>query len=116
MSEAARRWGVSRTPARKDPAGSTRYAIRVKGRINPVRIYDPLAEAGQQIPDQSTRAAIYAEGLARWRARDFAGAAYHFERIAAADRPFALFAARAIELDVHPPAADWEPITTLEGK
>ncbi|HLN11478.1 MAG TPA: adenylate/guanylate cyclase domain-containing protein [Xanthobacteraceae bacterium] len=91
-------------------------AIRVKGRINPVRIYEPLAEAGQQIPEQSARVAIYAEALARWRARDFAGAAHQFKRIAAIDRPSALFAARASELAIHPPAAGWEPITTLEGK
>ena len=91
-------------------------AIRVKGRLHPVRIYDPLAETGQETPEQSAHAAIYAEGLARWRARDFGAAAERFARIAAVDPPAALFAARAKKLVVHAPGEDWEPICTLEGK
>lgn len=91
-------------------------AIRVKGRIQPVKIFEPLAESGHAMPDQSARAAIYAEGLARWRARDFSGAAKCFERIADADPPSARFLARAKEFSSHPPDADWEPVCTLEGK
>ena len=91
-------------------------AIRVKGRHHPVRIYDLLAESGQQTPEQSAHATIYAEGLARWRARDFASAVECFARIAAVDPPSALFEARARTLAMHPPGPDWEPICTLEGK
>jgi class 3 adenylate cyclase len=91
-------------------------AIRVKGRIQPVKIFEPLAESGHAIPDQSARAAIYAEGLARWRARDFSGAAECFERIAASDPPSARFLARAKEFASHPPDSDWQPVCTLEGK
>jgi adenylate cyclase len=90
--------------------------IRVKGRQRPVRIYDLLAESGQQTPEQSARVTIYAEGLALWRARDFAGAMECFARIAAVDPPSALFVARARELATHPPGPDWEPICSLEGK
>src|SRR5208283_4161796 len=52
--------------------------IRVKGRNEPVRIYEPLGEAGQQSPDQLACAACYSEGLALWRERNFAGAAQAF--------------------------------------
>ena len=90
--------------------------IRVQGRDYPVRIFDLLAEAGQQTPEQAAHAEIYGEGLARWRARDFAGAMACFERIAAVDPPAAPIAARAREFAAHPPAADWQPIFTLEGK
>ena len=81
-----------------------------------VRRVEPLAESGHAIPDQSARAAIYAEGLARWRARDFSGAAECFERIAASDPPSARFLGRAKEFASHPPDPDWQPVCTLEAK
>jgi class 3 adenylate cyclase len=91
-------------------------AIRVKGRVHPVKIYEPLAESGSQTPDQSRVAKIYADGLARWRKRDFQGAAACFEQIAGDDPPAALFLKRAKELALHPPGEDWEAVCTLEGK
>jgi class 3 adenylate cyclase len=91
-------------------------AIRVMGRAQPVTIHELLAESGGQTAGQSARAAIYAEGLACWRARDFDGAVERFGRIAAEDPPAALFLKRAKELAIHPPGPDWEPIFTLEGK
>jgi class 3 adenylate cyclase/CHASE2 domain-containing sensor protein len=91
-------------------------AIRVKGRAQPVKIYEPLAEDGQHSPEQAAHAAAYAQGLARWRARDFAGAAQCFAPGAGADPPSALFLQRAKILAEHPPGPDWEPVNTLEGK
>ena len=91
-------------------------AIRVKGRNKPVRIYEPLGEAGQQSPEQLARAASYSQGLARWRERDFAGAAQCFARYATADSPSALFLARANKLSLSPPGEDWEPVQTLDEK
>jgi class 3 adenylate cyclase/CHASE2 domain-containing sensor protein len=91
-------------------------AIRVQGRAHPVKIYEPLAERGQETPGQTRIASIYAEGLARWRARDFAGAASCFEQIVNDDPPAALFLARAKEFARHPPGENWEAVNTLEGK
>ena len=91
-------------------------AIRVKGRTRPVKIYDPLAECGRESPEQAARAAIYAEGLACWRARDFAGAMRCFARTAGADPPAARFLLRAQQFTAHPPGSDWVPVFTLEGK
>jgi class 3 adenylate cyclase/CHASE2 domain-containing sensor protein len=91
-------------------------AIRVKGRVQPVGIYEPLAEAGQESSEQSARAEAYSQGLARWRARDFAGAVQSFTRVADVDPPSALFMQRAKKLALSPPGGDWEPINTLEGK
>ena len=53
-------------------------AIRVMGRAQPVTIHELLAESGRQTAGQSARAAIYAEGLACWRGRDFDGAVERF--------------------------------------
>jgi class 3 adenylate cyclase/CHASE2 domain-containing sensor protein len=91
-------------------------AIRVKGRKAPVRIYEPLGEAGITTPAQTTSAEAYARGLAAWRRRDFAAAAESFAGTAAADPPSALFLARAKTLARDPPDAGWEPITTLDEK
>jgi class 3 adenylate cyclase len=91
-------------------------AIRVKHRENAVRVFEPLAAAGDATPDQMSQAAAYAEGLARYRARDFAAAAAHFARIADADPPAAVLLQRTRALMQSPPAADWEPVTALEEK
>jgi adenylate cyclase len=90
--------------------------IRVIGRSEPVRIYEPLAEAGQETAEQSARAAAYADALAGWRAGDFAQAAASFARFAEADPPFAAFAERARRFASQPPGASWDAVTTLEGK
>jgi adenylate cyclase len=89
-------------------------AIRVKGRNQPVKVFEPLAVAGEESVEQKTQAAAYAEALACWRARDFAGAAQRFSAIAETDPPSALFAKYATEFAKRPPGPDWEPVTTLE--
>jgi len=91
-------------------------AIRVKGRVQPVRIFEPLAAHGQTSPAQLRIASIYGEGLRHWRAREFAAAADCFAQIAADDPPAALFLQRARHLAEHPPGTDWEAVDTLEGK
>jgi adenylate cyclase len=91
-------------------------AIRVKGRSDPVKIYEPLAEAGQRTPEQSAKAAAYAEGLACWRAREFSRAADCFARVSAVDPPSALFRDRAKRLADNPPPPEWQAVNTLEGK
>jgi adenylate cyclase len=90
--------------------------VRVQGRSRPVRIFEPLAEAGQATADKQAHAGTYAEGLARWRARDFAGAVAYFERFGQVDPPSAKFSIRAQPYVARPPGADWVPVTTLEGK
>jgi adenylate cyclase len=90
--------------------------VRVQGRSQPVKIFEPLAESGQASADDEARAGAYAQGLACWRARDFAGAAQSFERVARADPPSALFLARARAYAANPPGPDWKPVNALEGK
>jgi adenylate cyclase len=91
-------------------------AIRVLGRVQPLRVYEPLAPSGMQSPAQSLDARLYAKALACWRARDFAAAAEVFASVADHDPPAALFMHRAKQLMMSPPGPDWEPINTLEGK
>jgi adenylate cyclase len=90
--------------------------IRVKGRVQPVRIFEPLAEISKETLAQSAHAEAYSQGLARWRTRDFAGAVKSFVSAADADLPSALFMERAKTMSLNPPGEDWEPVNTLEGK
>ncbi|MGY8665827.1 adenylate/guanylate cyclase domain-containing protein [Bradyrhizobium sp. UFLA05-109] len=91
-------------------------AVRVKGRDEAIRVYEPLAARGAETAEQAKTAKGYAEGLAYWRAREFAKAAACFSNVAAADASSALFAKRASEFAINPPPADWTPVNTLEGK
>jgi class 3 adenylate cyclase len=90
--------------------------IRVKGRSRPVKIYELMDEAGRLTDRQQADVAAYSEGLARWRARNFAGAAESFERAAATDRPSALFLSRARPFLHNPPGPEWDAVCTLEEK
>ena len=90
--------------------------VRVQGRAQPVRIFEPLAAAGEVSPEDIARAAAYADGLAHWRARDFGGAAECFMRFAHLDPTAAAFLVRAKALAAHPPGPEWEPVYRLEGK
>jgi adenylate cyclase len=91
-------------------------SIRVQGREEPVRIYEPLAYHGEETPEQKVVAAAYAHALACWRRRDFAACAEALTPVAAADPPSALLLQRAKKFLAHPPAADWDAVNTLEGK
>jgi adenylate cyclase len=90
--------------------------IRVVGRAEPVKIYEPLAPIGEVTPEQREQASAYADGLARWRARDFAGAIACLARVADSDRPSAMLLQRAKRFIVEPPGPDWDAVNTLDGK
>jgi hypothetical protein len=91
-------------------------SIRVQGRSAPVKIYELLAEAGQQTPRQAEVAKTYAQGLAHWRRREFGAAAEIFARAADVDKPSAMFLGRAKVFASNPPGPDWEPVSTLDAK
>jgi hypothetical protein len=76
----------------------------------------PLGVVGEVVPHVLLRAQAYGEGLARYRARDFAAAAEQFARIASDDPPAALFLARVRQLAQQPPGPDWEPVSVQEEK
>ena len=73
-----------------------------------------LSLASMAAVGEKARAAVYAEGLACWRARDFAGATARFAQIAADDPPARLFLERASAFVRCPPDPGWEPVSVLE--
>ena len=88
--------------------------VKVKGRLQPILVFEPLALRGQESAGQRTCAAAYAEGLALWRQRSFEAATTVFASCADNDPPSALFLTRAEKLRVRPPPDHWEPIYSLE--
>jgi adenylate cyclase len=91
-------------------------AIRVLGRGEAIKVFEPLADTGAESAEQAKIAVAYAEGLACWRAREFAKAADVFAKMAKTDPASSLFAKRAEALAANPPPPDWTPVNTLEGK
>ncbi|UQD74773.1 adenylate/guanylate cyclase domain-containing protein [Bradyrhizobium japonicum] len=91
-------------------------AIRVLGRGEAIKVFEPLADKGAESAEQTKVATAYAEGLACWRAREFAKAAEAFDSVAKIDPASALFAKRAKALAANPPSPEWTPVNTLEGK
>lgn len=91
-------------------------AIRVKGREETVRVFEPLSESERRDLEHFPWAMSYADGLARWRSRDFVGATAAFARGAEVDLPSARFMARAQNMSTNPPGHGWEPVQSLEEK
>jgi adenylate cyclase len=90
--------------------------VRVKGRTQPLKIYDLLAVSELLTQSQAALSANYAEGLAHWRAGKFDLAAACFGRSAETDKPAAIFRERARDLAAQSPASEWDPIRTLQEK
>jgi adenylate cyclase len=90
--------------------------VRVKGRTQPLKIYDLLAVSELLTQSQAALSANYAEGLAHWRTGKFDLAAACFGRSAETDKPAAIFRERARDLAAQSPASEWDPIRTLQEK
>jgi class 3 adenylate cyclase len=91
-------------------------AVRVLGRKTPVKIYELMALAGEETPQQRAAADAYQQGLMHWRKREFAATVACFARVAGTDKPSALFLKRASDFAGQPPGVGWEPVNSLESK
>lgn len=92
-------------------------AVAVYGRAQGERIFELLAMADEG--PAPGWVAPYEAALAAFRARDFAGALGHLDRLAAekpGDGPGERLAARCRDLIANPPPADWSPVTVLGMK
>jgi class 3 adenylate cyclase len=89
--------------------------VRVVGRAQPVRLYEPLAPAGEASEAQRALAGRTAQAFAHYRAREFASAAREFAACAP-DPAAEVLRARAEAFAAAPPPADWDAVHALEGK
>ena len=87
---------------------------RVKGRAEPVRIFEPLGVDGGAPAERDERAEFYREALDLWRAGDFAAAASKCARFAGVDPPTARLLERSKTMAQAAAPENWDPVLTLE--
>lgn len=88
--------------------------IRVKGRVEPICIYELLEDS----PHNQKIASRFATALVCCDERDFVGALAVFTEIVErqGDTVSAMYAERMREYIARPPAADWDGVFTMQGK
>ena len=84
--------------------------IRVAGRSQPLRVFEPLGAADALAPAQLASRDRHEAGLAAYRARDFRGAVALLEAADARDAPSRALCARARGLAAAPPPSDWDAV------
>ncbi len=93
-------------------------AVRVKGKKDPVRLFELRGRGAPVAADQPLLDA-YARGLKLYRERRFATARVSFEEClehAPGDGPSLLFVARCDEMGAHPPAEEWDGVYSMTHK
>lgn len=86
--------------------------IAVKGKEEPVKVYEVLELAGAALPPhRETAVARYEAGLAAYKRRDWRAVAAHFRHALEADPedgPSAVYLGRAEDYAAAPPPEDWD--------
>ena len=90
--------------------------VRVLGRDESIRIYEPWGHLDDLTDEQRERLKRYATALHEYRAGDFVAAAELFESIADHDPTAGYMAARASDLVAEPPPSDWRGVHDLDQK
>ncbi|TDJ65627.1 MAG: adenylate/guanylate cyclase domain-containing protein [Proteobacteria bacterium] len=94
--------------------------LRVKGKTNPVPIFEVLGYGNDPLSAQKSRLlASFAKGLQTYRKRDWLSAARHFKaavEIDAHDEPSRIFLKRCENYSAKPPGDDWDGVWTLYEK
>jgi adenylate cyclase len=93
--------------------------LAVYGKQEPIRVYELLALAGDDIGDQRDVLEQYERGLAAFRHRDFELALQYFRaalELNPDDGPSAVYAERCEEYMVNPPPADWDFVERRQVK
>jgi class 3 adenylate cyclase/CHASE2 domain-containing sensor protein len=89
--------------------------VRVKGREQPVVMFEPVAEKATISAAAADRTEVYERALAAYRARKFDAAAAGFEGLAD-DAPAQIFLTRARAYATAEPPDEWDGVVTLETK
>jgi adenylate cyclase len=92
----------------------------VKGKTEPIRIYELLGLTSDAIPDTKKKVLrLYADGLALYRNRDFEQAASLFTEAATldpTDGPSQLYLGRSLLYKETPPPDDWNGVFVMKTK
>ena len=93
--------------------------VRVKGKDNPIRIYEPLALEHELASDVRARLEQWQVVLTQYRAQDWQAAEDTLIQLQAAEpnsKLYALYRERIAESRVSPPPADWDGVTKFDTK
>ena len=93
--------------------------MRVKGKKEPVVVFELLARKGGLSVEQHRVVETYVEGLEAYKRRDFKAATTQFQAALAldpSDGPSRVYLERAKEYFMAPPPADWDGVYELKSK
>jgi adenylate cyclase len=92
--------------------------VRVKGKAEPVAIYEPLGLRGKVEAGTMQQLAQWQAALAAYRAQqwDVAEQALHALMAQGAHYLYETYLERIAYMREHPPGADWDGVTTFETK
>ena len=91
-------------------------AVAVKGRTEPLTIFEPIADLAAATTAQREMAANFAEALGHYRARNFQHAADLWLALGPNDGPAQIMAERSKAYISAPPANDWDGVFVMTGK
>lgn len=94
-------------------------AIRVVGKVDPVRVFELIGRGGEITPQQEALRARYEGGLAFYRQANWEAARQAFEsclQIAPDDGPAQLLLERVRLLSEQPPPENWDGVWTMTQK
>lgn len=93
--------------------------MRVKGKKQPVAVYELLARKGELPPDKRRVVDLFLEGLALYKQRAFAAAKERFEAARALDPldgPSHVYLGRTQDYLASPPPPDWDGVYVAKSK
>ena len=93
--------------------------VRVKGKEQPVAIFEPLGFRGEVSEAVLAEAARFEEALALYRSRDWQAAGAVFSELAAQTPGsvlYAMYGERIAHFAENPPAPDWDGVFRFETK
>lgn len=89
--------------------------IRVKGKEQPVRIYELVGKKGEVSPDVSKLIEAYEAALKLYREKNFLAASQKFAELSG-DKPSQVFAKRCTEFMQNTPPTGWDGVYTFTVK
>jgi hypothetical protein len=92
--------------------------IAVKGKNEPVRIYEILQEKETASPKLATIAKLFGEGLTAYRAQKWKDAGGIFQNLIDEyhDEPAKVFVGRIHHFEKNPPSANWDGVFRMDVK
>ncbi|HEX9673595.1 MAG TPA: adenylate/guanylate cyclase domain-containing protein, partial [Burkholderiales bacterium] len=93
--------------------------VRVKGKDEPVTIFEPFGLEGQVDPARHDEITLWNQALMLYRRQDWDGAELQFLNLrkrAPKSEMYGLFIERIAHFRAHPPGADWDGAWTFETK